>query len=133
MKKVICVLLISLLVIGCQNSKQLFSEKKVVMVDQIIEFPMALSEFIELTNADPTFRGGSVLDSRDYVVLTTKDFQIGVYNDGKTEKALEDCVVIGTGDRLEIWSQDDWNGFFNSNKDNMSDIAENLFNESVNL
>ena len=46
---------------------------------------------------------------------------------------IKECVVIGTGDRLEIWSQDDWNSFFNSNKDNMSDIAENLFNESVNL
>lgn len=46
---------------------------------------------------------------------------------------IKDCVVIGTGDRLEIWSQDDWNSFFNSNKDNMSDIAENLFNESVDL
>ena len=44
---------------------------------------------------------------------------------------IKDCVVIGTGDRLEIWSQDDWNSFFNSNKDNMSDIAENLFNERV--
>ncbi|MBQ7888644.1 MAG: hypothetical protein IJ356_02680 [Erysipelotrichaceae bacterium] len=95
MKKLICVLLISLLMIGCLNSKQLFSEKKVTMDDQIIEFPMALSEFIKLTNADLTFRGGSVLGSRDYVVLTSKDFQIGVYNDGKTEKALEDCVVIG--------------------------------------
>ena len=45
----------------------------------------------------------------------------------------KDCVVIGTGDRLEIWSQEDWDEFFNSNKDNMSDIAENLFNESVDL
>lgn len=45
----------------------------------------------------------------------------------------KDCVVIGTGDRLEIWSQESWNDYFNSAKDNMSDIAENLFNESVNL
>lgn len=45
----------------------------------------------------------------------------------------KDCVIIGTGDRLEIWSQEDWALFFNSSKDNMSDIAENLFNESVNL
>lgn len=45
----------------------------------------------------------------------------------------KDCVIIGTGDRLEIWSQEDWNAFFDSNKDNMSDIAENLFNESVEL
>lgn len=46
---------------------------------------------------------------------------------------VKDCVIIGTGDRLEIWSQEDWDLFFNSSKDNMSDIAENLFNESVNL
>ena len=44
-------------------------------------------------------------------------------------KLQKDCVVIGTGDRLEIWSQDDWNDFFDSASNNMSDI----FNESVNL
>ncbi len=48
-------------------------------------------------------------------------------------KLNKDCVVIGTGSRLEIWSSEDWNSFFESAKDNMSDIAENLFNESVNL
>ena len=45
----------------------------------------------------------------------------------------KDCVVIGTGDRLERWSKEDWDSFFNSNKDSMSDIAENLFSESVSL
>ena len=48
-------------------------------------------------------------------------------------KLLKECVVIGTGDRLEIWSQELWNSFFDSTKDSMSDIAENLFNESVDL
>ena len=46
---------------------------------------------------------------------------------------LRDCVIIGTGDRLEVWSQESWESFFDSTKDSMSDIAENLFNESVNL
>ena len=45
----------------------------------------------------------------------------------------KDCVIIGTGDRLEIWSQEDWDACFESASSNMSDIAENLFNESVNL
>ena len=45
----------------------------------------------------------------------------------------KDCVVIGTGDRLEIWSEQAWEELFNSTKDSMSDIAENLFSESVNL
>ncbi len=48
-------------------------------------------------------------------------------------KLNKDCVVIGTGDRLEIWSQELWDSFFDSTKDSMSDIAENLFNESVDL
>lgn len=45
----------------------------------------------------------------------------------------KECVIIGTGDRLEIWAKDAWEEFFNSASINMSDIAENLFNESVNL
>ncbi|MBQ6404464.1 MAG: division/cell wall cluster transcriptional repressor MraZ [Bacilli bacterium] len=45
----------------------------------------------------------------------------------------KDCVIIGTGDRLEIWSQESWNVFFDSTKDSMSDIADHLFNESVDL
>lgn len=45
----------------------------------------------------------------------------------------KDCVIIGTGDRLEIWAENTWDDFFNSASINMSDIAENLFNESVDL
>lgn len=45
----------------------------------------------------------------------------------------KDCVIVGTGNRVEIWAKESWDNFFNSTKDNMSDIAENLFNESVNL
>ena len=45
----------------------------------------------------------------------------------------KECIIIGTGDRLQIWSEDAWNSFFNSASINMSDIAENLFNESVDL
>lgn len=48
-------------------------------------------------------------------------------------KLQKECVIIGTGDRLEIWSSENWDDFFNSAQDNMSDIAENLFNESVNI
>lgn len=39
----------------------------------------------------------------------------------------KECVVIGSGDRLEIWAKEEWDDFFDSAKDNMSDIAENLF------
>ena len=39
----------------------------------------------------------------------------------------KECVVIGVGDRLEIWDQDMFNNFFNENIENFSDVAENLF------
>lgn len=45
----------------------------------------------------------------------------------------KECIIIGTGDRLEIWSSNNWNDFFDSTKDNMSDIAENLFSNNLDL
>ena len=45
----------------------------------------------------------------------------------------KECIIIGTGDRLEIWSSDNWNDFFDTTKDNMSDIAENLFSNNIDL
>ena len=45
----------------------------------------------------------------------------------------KECIIIGTGDRLEIWSSDNWNSFMDSTKDSMSDIAEGLFNTDINL
>lgn len=65
------------------------------------------------------------LDKQGRVNVTTPLIQYANLN--------KECVIIGTGDRLEIWSQESWNDFFNSTKDSMSDIAENLFNESVSL
>lgn len=39
----------------------------------------------------------------------------------------KECVVIGVNDRLEIWSEDAFNDYFNQNIDNISDLAEDLF------
>lgn len=41
------------------------------------------------------------------------------------------CVIAGTGDRLEIWDEADFNEFMSSCNDEMSDIAENLFEEKI--
>ncbi len=43
----------------------------------------------------------------------------------------KECVVIGVNDRLEIWDKDRFNNFFKTNEDNLSDIAENLFNQEI--
>ncbi len=40
-----------------------------------------------------------------------------------------DVVIIGVSDRIEIWSKDMWNSFFNDNKGNFEDLAEKLITE----
>ena len=42
----------------------------------------------------------------------------------------KECVIIGVGDRLEIWSSEKWNNFYVSNKESLSDIAETLFDSN---
>lgn len=39
----------------------------------------------------------------------------------------KECVIVGVGDRLEIWSKDSWEELYNNNKDQLSYIAETLF------
>ena len=41
----------------------------------------------------------------------------------------KECTVIGVNERLEIWSSEKFENFFNDNIDNFDEIAENLFNE----
>ena len=41
----------------------------------------------------------------------------------------KECVVIGVNERLEIWSNEKYEEFFNNNIGRFDEIAENLFNE----
>lgn len=40
---------------------------------------------------------------------------------------IKECVIIGANDRVEIWALESWQNFFESNEENLADIAENLF------
>ena len=45
----------------------------------------------------------------------------------------KECVIVGVNDRIEIWSKDKWENFFDENSENLSDIAENLFTSNIDL
>ena len=45
----------------------------------------------------------------------------------------KECIVIGVNDRLEIWSKDNWEKFIQSNEDNLSDIADHLFESNLSI
>ncbi len=40
----------------------------------------------------------------------------------------QDVMIIGVSDRIEIWSKEKWNEFFNTNKGSFEDLAEKLIN-----
>lgn len=42
-------------------------------------------------------------------------------------KLKKECVIIGVNDRLEIWAEDSFKEFFSENEGNLSDLAEDLF------
>ena len=43
----------------------------------------------------------------------------------------KNCVIIGTIDRLEIWDEEAFQEFMNSATEELSDIAEGLFEEKI--
>lgn len=45
----------------------------------------------------------------------------------KYASLLKECVILGVNDRLEIWSIQKWDNFLDSNKDELSNLADNLF------
>ena len=58
-----------------------------------------------------------------------KQGRIVIPNNLKMHASLsKECVVIGTLDKIEIWSKENWDKFNLENKDKFELIAENLFN-----
>ena len=43
----------------------------------------------------------------------------------------KECVIIGVGERLEVWDKESWDNFVNDNEDNFSDLADKLFTPNV--
>ena len=45
----------------------------------------------------------------------------------KYASLTKDCVIIGVGNRLEIWDDSKWNNFMDENEEGLSDITDKLF------
>lgn len=68
------------------------------------------------------------------IVEFDKQGRINIASPLSTYANLEkECVIVGVGERLEIWDSESWNQFFDENKDSMSDIAENLFTMDMDM
>ena len=64
------------------------------------------------------------------IVELDKQGRINITSPLTTYASLEkECIIIGVGERLEIWNEKAWNEFLNQNIDDMSRIAEDLFSQ----
>lgn len=43
---------------------------------------------------------------------------------------IKECTIIGVGDRIEVWANENFDAYFNSYKENISDVTEKLFETS---
>ncbi len=44
----------------------------------------------------------------------------------------KECVIIGVNDHLEVWCENNWEDFMDTNEREFSDIADNLFAPNMN-
>lgn len=73
---------------------------------------------------------------RDYVRIITsrasecefdKLGRINIPNVLRIEGKLEkECIIIGVGDYVEIWNQNLWETYYDTNKDNFNELSESL-------
>ncbi|HLS61264.1 MAG TPA: division/cell wall cluster transcriptional repressor MraZ [Virgibacillus sp.] len=43
----------------------------------------------------------------------------------------KECVVIGVSNRIEFWSSENWDEYFNDSEESFADIAENLMDFDI--
>jgi len=66
------------------------------------------------------------------IVELDKQGRINITSPLTTYASLEkECIIIGVGERLEIWNEKAWNEFLDNNIDDMSMIAEDLFSQGI--
>lgn len=68
------------------------------------------------------FLSGATLTSFDKQGRVTLSIPLKEYAFLKKE-----CVIIGVNDRLELWAKEKWDSFVDASKEELSDLADNLF------
>lgn len=61
-----------------------------------------------------------------------KQGRINIPNPLRTYASLQkECVVIGVSNRIEFWSEEIWNDYFEASEQSFVDIAENLLDFDI--
>lgn len=61
-----------------------------------------------------------------------KQGRINIPQSLRTYAGLDkECVVIGVSNRIEIWSRESWEDYFNDSEESFAEIAENLMDFEI--
>lgn len=105
---------------GLEECLFIYSEKEwTKVVSKLKELPFTKKDARSFTRMFLSGATSSEFDKQGRINISLPLLE---YADLKKE-----CVVIGVNDRLEIWSKDKWNSFMDVTTENMSDLADHLF------
>ncbi len=111
---------------GLENCLFVYSEKEwAQIVNKLKSLPFTKKDARSFTRI---FMSGATVcefDKQGRIKITSP---LATYADIKKE-----CVIIGVNDRLEIWSIEKWNEFFDNNRNDLSDIADHLFESNFDI
>ena len=111
---------------GLENCLFVYSEKEwTQIVNKLKSLPFTKKDARSFTRI---FMSGATVcefDKQGRIKITSP---LAAYADIKKE-----CVIIGVNDRLEIWSIEKWNEFFDNNRNDLSDIADHLFESNFDI
>ena len=109
---------------GLENCLFIYSEKEwEKVVSKLKSLPFTKKDARSFTRM---FLSGATAEEFD------KQGRIKITKQLKDYASLtKDCVVIGVNDRLEVWSKENWDNYFNERVDNLSDVAEKLFENDL--
>lgn len=105
---------------GLEDCLFLYSEKKwSLIVSKLEKLPFTKKDARNFTRM---FLSGATTTEFDKQGRIKINLPLQEYASLKKE-----CVIIGVNDRIEIWSKDKWNTFMEESKNNLSEMADHLF------
>jgi len=94
-----------------------------VLEDKLKQLPLTKKDARQFTRF---FFSGAVECEID------KQGRINIPGTLRTYSKLEkECIVIGVSNRIEIWSKDVWEDYFEASEESFEDIAENLLDFDI--
>ncbi len=90
------------------------------IVDKLASLPFTKKDARIFARSFFSAAAEGTFDRQGRISITTNQWEYA--------NLIKDCVIIGVNERIEIWSEENWNSFNQEYSDTLEEVAENLFN-----